>query len=443
MNKLIPRFFTRLYTTMTIAIFASVYLTIALMSEWIEQDDVEDFLRDTSWVFQVLESVRDKKQLAASEYYLKLDQELYPFQVTWSATNETPCNDCVFVGHIVGADVYKLDDGRMLSKHQITGSLGFVILEDIKFEPQPETSTTEFTPVDIEELMPFLILFSILVTIAITLYLPIRKLQHQINQLNTINQQFGKGDLDVRADKNTPEPLRGLALSFNNMAQQLADNVTENQIFAQAVPHELRTPLSRIQLAAGIIRADCDSLQQQQLLDNIDQYITDIDELCSQVITFSQVNAHLNKDKHQQIFIKPFITTSVSRFPLQSAIDITLVIDDSLSLTTDHAYLRLIVDNLIKNAINHASSKIVICATTSIADSNETRLSIEDDGNGIEAADFDTIFIPYSRLDKSRSRKTGGLGLGLAIAQNAAKRLNSKIHVSKSALGGAKFSWLL
>ena len=66
-------------------------------------------------------------------------------------------------------------------------------------------------------------------------------------------------------------------------------------------------------------------------------------------------------------------------------------------------------------------------------------LSVEDDGPGVPIESQETIFFPFARLDKSRSRKTGGLGLGLAIAKAACKRMNSDLYVQNSQSGGAKF----
>jgi len=66
---------------------------------------------------------------------------------------------------------------------------------------------------------------------------------------------------------------------------------------------------------------------------------------------------------------------------------------------------------------------------------------VEDDGMGVPLVDRETIFIPFARLDKSRSRKTGGLGLGLPIAKAAAKKMAGDIIVAESTLGGARFSF--
>jgi len=451
MNKLLPRFFTRLYTAISLAICASVALTVVFMEDWQMHDDNSDFVADVSLIYQVLEHERAKTVLSPKDFYQQLQQDKYkyPFEITWwepEQSSSIPCDECQFAQTIKDVDVYYLNHGKLLSIHQINRQSGRVILQDHQTLVIPEHLETQYIEeqnaqfIDIEEAKPFIIFGMILLTIGIIIYIPIRQLQRQISQLDSVNHQFGLGNLTARADDKMSEPLRELAHSFNKMAQEISDTVTENQIFAQAVPHELRTPLSRIQLASGILRSDCSLAEQQELLDDIDQYIEDIDKLCSQVITFSQVNGHGQSGQVSEIKLKDFLSASIARFPNQQKIAIKLVVSDSLRVINDCAYLRLVIDNLIKNSINHAASEIIIsAASANDRDNSLINFCVEDDGAGIDEADYDTIFIAYARLDKSRSRKTGGLGLGLAIAQKAAKRLNSKIIVGRSALGGAKF----
>ena len=100
-------------------------------------------------------------------------------------------------------------------------------------------------------------------------------------------------------------------------------------------------------------------------------------------------------------------------------------------------YFRFVIDNLVKNAIVHANKLVLISA-----EENERFIEIwvEEDGKGIKPDNYETIFYPFSRLDKSRSRKTGGLGLGLAIAKAASDKMNADLYLEKSSLGGAKFT---
>lgn len=441
MNSLLPRFFTRLYGSIFIAICGSVLLTHFAMSSFVEQDRINDFTRDMTYVQQQLEIVRKKHHESPQIFYPQLEKDLYQFEMNWwdPLKKAEPCNNCEYLGIINRIPVYHLANDTLMSVHSVANTSAKITLQYKYRDTDISERSDDFkdSDIDITELVPIIVFIVVLLAIAVALYWSIIKLERRILHLNTVSQKFGKGELQARADTNMPEPLNDLAISFNNMAQSLAETVSENQIFAQAVPHELRTPLSRIQLAAGILRKDCQKPEQLALLDNIDDYIDDINELSAQVITFSKVNYEPGPGKTESVNLSTFLERRIARLKPKSQVKIVLDTDNDIRLYCDPAYLRLLFDNLLKNAVNHATKNVMVSAA--VVNGNIT-LAIEDDGSGIHADDLNKIFMPYSRLDQSRSRKTGGLGMGLAIAKSAAKRLNGEIHVSTASLGGAKFS---
>lgn len=290
---------------------------------------------------------------------------------------------------------------------------------------------------DIEDVTQLMIVF---ITIAIAIYWPVSIIKRQIENLIRIQHQFGSGDLSVRANDPFTKPIDELASSFNSMASAISDMVNENQIFAQAVPHEVRTPLSRIQLAVGLLSQNNNNEKQMALLGNIDTYIDDINELISQVVDFSKLNSIKDEDGvslHQTIKVGAFIESRIMATKCEESRDVIRNINDDIELTTNPAYLRLLVDNLLKNAAIHSKNQIIISLNTF---NGYTELFVEDDGDGIPNEYLDTIFIPFSRIDVSRSRKTGGLGLGLSISKAACSRMNSQLTVENSPNGGAKFT---
>jgi len=98
---------------------------------------------------------------------------------------------------------------------------------------------------------------------------------------------------------------------------------------------------------------------------------------------------------------------------------------------------RLVFDNILKNAGNYTHDKVWM---TLDENSENWLVVIEDNGSGIPEDRRDDVFLPFARLDSSRASTTGGLGLGLAIAMSAAKKLTWDIKVNDSSYGGAKFS---
>ena len=124
------------------------------------------------------------------------------------------------------------------------------------------------------------------------------------------------------------------------------------------------------------------------------------------------------------------------RFWVEYTICVDAHFTENITVNCNAANLRLIIDNLLKNAVSHAKSNVIVNVNKVAA---FVEISIEDDGKGIPKQDYETIFIPYARLDNSRTRKTGGLGMGLAIVKSAVNQLDGEISISSSASGGARF----
>lgn len=437
MNNLFTPFFTRLYGSLFLAIFTSVFLTFIILDKWNEHDAIEDFVNDTLAFKSTLEAHRTAIKKEANVFYRGIDNSLYPFDIYWlGSKNIISSSDNQYLTVHKNIDVYELKNGRLLSIHTVPNTSEKFIIEDKLSELELLDYEQAQGHVDIEEYSIFIILFVIVLVIGLVLYLPIRTLQKEINHLNKVSYELGKGNLKVRANNLLSEPLTQLASSFNKMADALLNKVNESQVFAQAVPHELRTPLSRIQLATGILRNLNLTTEQTSLVDNIDQYIDDIDKLCSQVIQFSKLNMQTAEGDYEYINLNNFITYRISQLMLNPAISVVVNFTEIITVNCQAANLRLIVDNMVKNAVCYAENNVTISLNKI---DKKVEITIEDDGKGISEKDYDTIFIPYARLDNSRTKKTGGLGMGLAIAKGAINQLGGEIHVSCSKSGGALF----
>ena len=112
-------------------------------------------------------------------------------------------------------------------------------------------------------------------------------------------------------------------------------------------------------------------------------------------------------------------------------------IDKKAVAVADRRYLHRVLQNLAGNATRYAESKIIVSAGVN---KTEAFISVEDDGQGIPEKDREKVFIPFARLDDSRTRASGGYGLGLSIVSRIAFWFNGKMSVDESpTLGGARF----
>lgn len=437
-------FFTRLYLSILVAVFFSVALTQYFVIELMDRDAMSDFVRDTQHIHEELNRQIALKPISAPSDIIFAPPFSNYFDIRLSLIDspDSICQQCEYLGEVRGVEIFGLiDEDRLLAVHPLPDlNMRLIVTDKERYdETDDDIITSGVVALNAEEAVFVLFVIILLFIISICIYWPIRQLQKQINGLVSSTKSFGSGELTARADEALTKPLNTLAHSFNGMARSIADTVKENQIFAQAVPHEVRTPLSRVQLAVGLLRKKHAQNQHLALLDNIDTYIEDIDELITQVVDFSKLNSLPGEDEtnaYQTIMFDSFITDRLQKLKSENKVDVECDIDSNLEITTNPIYLRLLVDNLIKNAINHCNHSIKVAVKTV---AGATELTVSDDGPGVPIAFQETIFFPFARLDKSRSRKTGGLGLGLAIAKAASKRMNSELSVDNLEQGGAVF----
>lgn len=453
MDNTAPRLFTRLYTSIIFAVLFSVVLTRFSVEHLFEQDGINDFVRDTHSVYLQLQ-----QQLVTSpEKILTHPHPTFPyaneFNIQWRSNNSGApfCSDCEYIGDASGIKVFELADARLLAVYEFPKHNLVLLISDVAHHPIQEvtlpvdgwTEYQEVDDIDVEQIVFYLFALISILVIGCAVYFPIRQLQKQIMSLVLINKQFGEGKLSTRSTQRYNKPLDELASSFNNMATAITDTVKENQIFAQAVPHEVRTPLSRIQLAVGLLQKMNDDQRQIALLENIDTYIDDINDLISQIVAFtrlSDINDEANNAHDQEIHLEAFVDSRLKALRHDASIHVSASVESGLTFFTNPMYLRLVIDNLIKNAVNYAQKEVHLSIQQQ---SGNIILCIEDDGEGIASEHYETVFIPFARLDESRSRKTGGLGIGLSITKAATKKMQADISVGRSHLGGARFTCFL
>ncbi|MCG7530941.1 ATP-binding protein [Psychrobium sp. MM17-31] len=366
-----------------------------------------------------------------------------PFSFYYSAKFISPqqwkklCQSCLFVGRSDSVEYYEFVEGERIAYFSTVTSMRGLLIYEKTDEERVEGEESEL---HIDELDSPFFLILCLVLIFVSLYWPLKKMHRQIYGLNKAQKRFGRGDMSARADEDILRPLNDIAISFNNMAEAIDKSVKEKEVFAHAIPHEIRTPLSRIQLAAGLLRQQSSDDKVAALLDDVDAYIVDINELISQIVNFSKLTNSKSAEYYQNyetIFLSDFIKSRMALVTVPSDKSIALNICSEARITTNPVYLRLVVDNLIKNALIYANRQVNIIV---YVESGEVYMLVEDDGVGIDSTSYETVFIPFARLDSSRSRKTGGIGLGLSITKAAVLNMRGTIDVGHSALGGASFT---
>lgn len=215
-------------------------------------------------------------------------------------------------------------------------------------------------------------------------------------------------DTRVRLEPKQVKAIPKVALAFNTMAEQLDQLLAEQQVMIAAIPHELRTPIARIRFALDMLRGK-EGQRLKEGLEDIDCYVDELHQVAEDIIQLSRLQhtsiptqrldlIPLVRLKTQGLLNNPKFQLSVPQEPVQ-------VIGHS-------GLLRQVIDNLLNNALQHYQAHLQVRLFTY---KDYAYLEVENDGAHLTQQDLSQLFQAFFRADTSRSRNTGGAGIGLTL----------------------------
>ena len=283
---------------------------------------------------------------------------------------------------------------------------------------------------------------AIAIAILVTFLLS-RRILSPIRALTVTAGQLGQGDLTKRVDVKDGGEVGKLAITFNSMADGLerAEKLRRNLV--TDVAHELRTPLSNIMgyleaIRDGVVQPDpatIESLREEAVL--LSRLVEDLQEL-------TLAEAGELKLIVQPENISAIIRQVVSAEQIHAAgkkINLTASLPENLPLCDiDTHRINQVLHNLIDNAAAHTPEGGLITVSAEVID-EFVEINVQDSGEGIPEAELPNIFERFYRVDKSRTRATGGHGLGLTITRRLVESHGGKISVQSELGKGTRFTF--
>ncbi|MFC6440180.1 ATP-binding protein [Bowmanella sp. JS7-9] len=263
-------------------------------------------------------------------------------------------------------------------------------------------------------------------------------ISHGIITINRAAEQFGQGNLDARAPRRLTSTLQPLAQRFNAMAARIQALITSHKTLSHAVSHELKTPIARIRFAHEMLKDAENESDRTRYLQRIDESIEELNALVEELLVYARFDREtpvLHREQNDFAVLAEMVLTRYRethpalRYQLRCEADCPTV-------NTDKSAMLRILDNLIRNAVRYACSEVQIRL---LPFERGVEIQVHDDGIGIPEAEREAIFEPFVRLDKSRDRASGGIGLGLSIVKRYVELQGGSITISQSPLGGALF----
>ena len=245
---------------------------------------------------------------------------------------------------------------------------------------------------------------------------------------------------DSQIEENKFSELNQLSVSYNKMLERLSEAFKLQRQFTANAAHELRTPLAVMQLQIDLYNSskhpDNDTSAQQTI-----SMITEQTERLSKMVrTLLDMSELQTIARDEEIAIAALVEEVLADLePLAQEKGINLIekCDTVLLMGSDILIYRLVY-NLVENAIKYNFSDGTVTVTATQQNS-QLHLTVEDTGNGIPEELKERIFEPFFRLDKSRSRELGGVGLGLALVREIVRVHNGSILVKNNANSGTTF----
>ncbi|MBS6046625.1 MAG: envelope stress sensor histidine kinase CpxA [Haemophilus haemolyticus] len=265
----------------------------------------------------------------------------------------------------------------------------------------------------------------------------IRPISHLQEAANSV--ALGNFKIDKSLIANGPLEIRQVGQSFNRMASSIDRLISNQQTLLSSISHELKTPLTRLQLATALVRHECGETESVK---RIEREIGRMDKMISELLLLSrhQMNSQVERD----IFYANTLWTDIindAKFEAEQR-GITFLTNirlpkNELQLNGNSRLLESAVENIVTNALKYTKDKIELHIFIQEEEEEEfLRIRIDDNGSGVHPDEFKKIFKPFYRVDETRTRTTGGTGLGLAIVSNVIQEHQGKVWAEKSPLGG-------
>ena len=269
-----------------------------------------------------------------------------------------------------------------------------------------------------------------------------RRVLSPVRTLGTAAQKLGQGDLAQRVPTSVPGELGQLANTFNIMAAILQEAEKRRRNLVADVAHELRTPLSNIQ---GYLEAVKDGLLQPNsaTIDIIHQQVLHLVSLVEDLRVLALAESGSLRLDYQSVAPGELLEQTAEAFRARAGTKgVELVLDLPRQLPRvemDRTRMTQVVGNLLENAILHSPEGSVVTISARAPDTETLRLSVADQGRGIEPEELPQIFDRFYRVDPSRARATGGSGLGLTIAKQLVEAHQGAIGVESKVGNGSCF----
>jgi signal transduction histidine kinase len=272
-------------------------------------------------------------------------------------------------------------------------------------------------------------------------YVLTRYLTGPVLRLRAAARRLAEGELTARASDTPPrrDEIGELVRDFNFMAERVEGLVTSQRQLISDISHELRSPLARINATLGLARQ---RLGQNVLFDRLERDAERMNDMIGRLLTLATLEMTATSPEMRRINLKALVADIVTDAQWEARernCHVELVCNGECDIEANPELLRSAAENVIRNAVRYTAPGTAVevqvdCQHRGNGDAAMIRVS--DRGPGVPNAELSNIFRPFYRVADARDRESGGVGLGLAIAERVARVHGGSIHAENRAGGG-------
>lgn len=260
-----------------------------------------------------------------------------------------------------------------------------------------------------------------LITLVVAAWYGAKALSRPVRRLSEAAERLSENLDNPPLEITGPTEARQAALAFNLMQDRIREQMQQRARLLAAVSHDLRTPLSRLKLRV-------EQIDEPRLHDQMTQDLDDMIGMLDATLTY--LNEHRKGEAVQQLDLQALIESLTEN--AQDNGDDVQCEGACQPIGTQPMALRSSLHNLIDNALRYAGSARIV-----LEDGLErVRISVIDHGPGIAPELHEAVFEPFYRLEGSRNRNSGGVGMGMTIAREAARRMGAELYLAQTPGGG-------
>ncbi|HSQ31962.1 MAG TPA: HAMP domain-containing sensor histidine kinase [Gemmatimonadaceae bacterium] len=277
-----------------------------------------------------------------------------------------------------------------------------------------------------------LVLFVLVVLgILVSAHLMLRHLLRPLGELNDAVTRLGAGELDVQVRRTTVDEFGRLTDAFNEMVSRVREMISARDQLLIGVSHELRSPLTRLKVALELLP---DDEQRARLSTDV----AEMERMVAELLELERLRAGGGIRAERQDLV-PIVREVAASFEDRPPGVRLITPSGEIPVDIDAAKIRTVLRNLLENATKYSLHDSRAIEVSVNLGARAAVVRITDDGVGIPESDVARIFEPFFRVDPSRSKSTGGYGLGLSICKRVMEAHGGSIAVERPAGRGTSF----